>query len=161
MNSSYLLLGGNLGNRRENLRLAVEWIEQRVGATTKKSSIFATQAWGKKDQPDFYNQAICVETRLNALQLLEEVLSIELEMGRKRTEKWAERIIDIDILFYNDAIIQEKRLQVPHPHLQERRFVLVPMAEIAAELIHPVLNKNMRMLLDECPDTLEVKRLTN
>lgn len=161
MNSSYLILGGNLGNRLENLRLAVQRIEQRIGATTKKSSVFVTQAWGKTDQPDFYNQAIGVQTKLDVHQLLAEVLAIELEMGRKREEKWAERIIDIDILFFNADIVREPLLQVPHPHIQERRFVLVPMAEIAADLIHPVFNKNISELLKECPDQLEVKRLTN
>lgn len=160
MNTTYVLLGGNLGDRLQNLELAVSLMEQRVGATAKKSAIYVTKAWGKEEQPDFYNQVVCLKTELKPQELLNTLLRIEEEMGRVRHEKWAERMIDLDILFYNSDIIDTETLQVPHPHLQDRRFVLVPLCEIAEELTHPVYHKTAKQLLNECKDPLEVKQLT-
>ncbi|CAN5331119.1 2-amino-4-hydroxy-6-hydroxymethyldihydropteridinediphosphokinase [soil metagenome] len=158
MNTSYLLLGGNLGDKETILKQAVALIEKKVGSTSKKSNIFITKAWGNEQQPDFYNQAIAVNTMLSAIDLLKTVLQIEEELGRKRNnEKWQERTIDIDILFYNDEIIDLPNLKIPHPFIQDRKFVLVPMNEIADELIHPILKKTIAQLLLECTDTLEVK----
>ncbi len=162
MNTAYLLLGGNLGNKELNLAQAVVLIEEKVGPTPKKSDIFITSAWGNTEQPDFYNQAIEVSTELTASGLLNELLRIEEIIGRKRSgNKWQERTIDIDILFYNNNIINTAELQVPHPHLQDRKFVLAPLAQIAADLIHPVLKKSISTLIDECSDPLEVRRKTD
>jgi len=158
MNRCFLLLGGNLGDKEQNLHQANVLIEQQIGSTPKKSSIFITAAWGNKEQPEFYNQAILVETELSAGDLLKSTLKIEEQIGRTRTnDKWQERIIDIDILFYNNDLIDLPELKIPHPFLQERKFVLVPMNEIASDYVHPVLKKTIASLLIECKDPLEVK----
>lgn len=158
MNIAYLLTGGNMGDRPENLRLAVRAIEERAGHIQQSSGLYQTAAWGKTDQPDFLNQALCLHTPLDAHQLLHELLTIEKELGRVRLEKYGARLIDIDIIFFNNAIISEPHLKLPHPFMQERRFVLAPMAEIAPKLIHPVLNKTVAELLAICPDKLQVKK---
>ncbi|MBL7856911.1 MAG: 2-amino-4-hydroxy-6-hydroxymethyldihydropteridine diphosphokinase [Cyclobacteriaceae bacterium] len=156
----FLLLGTNLGNKAQNLHAAREKIEMTIGRVLKASSVYKTAAWGKQDQPEFYNQVISVETELSPALLLEQVLAIEHEMKRKREEKWGPRIIDIDILFYHDIVKQQVDLILPHPGISSRRFVLEPLAEIAATLIHPVLHKSIQTLLTECPDTLLVERIT-
>lgn len=159
MNTCYLLLGGNLGDKEQNLRQAVNLLEQKLGSTAKKSNIFITAAWGNENQPEFYNQAISIKTTFSAIDLLKIVLGVEEQLGRKRTnDKWQERIIDIDILFYNDEVIDLPELKIPHPFIQERKFVLIPMNEIARELVHPVLKKTIKQLLEDCKDTLEVKQ---
>lgn len=158
MNKVYLLIGGNMGNRIEHLQMAVDHIGQRVGQVTQVSALYETAAWGKTDQPSFLNQALLVQTLLEPLPLLKKLLSIELEMGRERLEKNGPRTIDIDIIFYNDAIINEPGLLVPHPAMAQRRFVLAPLAEIAPDLHHPQLKQTMRELLEACTDPLPVAR---
>jgi len=158
MNTCYLLLGGNLGNKEENLQQAIHLLEQKLSSTAKKSSIYVTAAWGNENQPEFYNQAIEINTSFSAIDLLKIVLETEEQLGRKRTnDKWQERTIDIDILFYADHIIDLPELKVPHPFIQERKFVLIPMNEIASNLVHPLLKKTIKQLLNECVDKLEVK----
>ncbi|MBI3501226.1 MAG: 2-amino-4-hydroxy-6-hydroxymethyldihydropteridine diphosphokinase [Bacteroidetes bacterium] len=159
MNKAYLLLGSNLGERENYLLDAKAQVKKNIGKIISESSLYNTAAWGKESQNDFLNQVISVETNLPAEKLLEAILSIEKKMGRERNKKWEARIIDIDILFFNDEIIRTKNLTVPHPHLHERRFALVPLAEIAADFIHPVLKKSIKSLLRECKDNLEVKIL--
>ncbi len=158
MNNTYLLLGSNMGNSQQQLKVATRHIEERIGKITHWSSLYATAAWGNPDQPDFLNQVIIVETTLTAEETLEEILLIEKKMGRIRTVKNAPRMIDIDILFFNREVISADRLTVPHPEIQNRRFVLTPLNELSPGLIHPVLNQRIRDLLVACPDPLDVKK---
>lgn len=159
MNKVYLLIGGNMGNRFLNLQQAIQWLQTDCGPVQQVSHVYETAAWGKTDQPSFLNQAVLLHTSLSAQQLIGAILAVEEKMGRRRMEKFGPRIIDIDIIFYNDAIINEPDLTIPHPQLQNRRFVLAPLHEIAAGLVHPVLHKTIGQLLQECPDTLAVKKL--
>lgn len=160
MNSTYLLIGGNLGNRVENLAHARAKIESKVGRIFKASSIYETAAWGIESQPDFLNQVLLVKTKVSAEKVMQLILSIECEMGRIRTQKNASRIIDIDILFFNDEIIKGDNLTIPHPEIQNRRFVLIPLNEIASHLVHPVFKQSIKNLLSITQDILEVKPLT-
>lgn len=138
---------------------AGELIERSGLRILQRSSIYETAAWGKTDQAPFLNQALKVTTSLEATALMDLVLGIEEQMGRKRLERYGSRIIDIDILFFNDAIIRLPNLVVPHPEVQNRRFALAPLAEIAPYLMHPVLHQNISDLLAICPDKLEVKKI--
>lgn len=158
MNKAFLLTGGNQGNRMETLEKACSIISTTCGVILKKSAIYETAAWGKEDQPAFLNQCLQISTSLTAAELLEKLLSIEKQMGRERKEKYGPRIIDIDILFFNKEIINSSQLIVPHPEIQNRRFALVPLQEIAPRFVHPVLNKTITKLLAECPDPLPVKK---
>ncbi len=157
MNIAYLILGGNKGDKMQNLQSALRLIEVRVGEIQKKSGIYSTKAWGNLNQPDFINQVVCIETKLKAEELLNKLLNIEEELGRTRSEqKWMERTMDIDVLFYNSDIINTANLTIPHPYIKDRKFVLIPLVEIADDFIHPVLNKSIADLLNECEDNLEV-----
>jgi 2-amino-4-hydroxy-6-hydroxymethyldihydropteridine diphosphokinase len=155
-NRIFLLLGTNLGDRKKNLTVARNTIELQVGSIIKASSIYETKAWGKTDQPDFLNQALEVETQWSPKGVLQEILAIEQSLGRKRKEKWRERVIDIDILLYENEIITSHDLTIPHPQLPNRRFALVPLAEIAGDRLHPLLRISIDDLLKQCPDTLQV-----
>lgn len=155
-NLVYLLTGGNMGDRPVMLKTAKQKLEQSVGLLIGESGFYETEAWGNTDQPDFLNQALAFHTKLSPLALLEIVLGTEKEMGRTREGKWLARTIDIDILFYNDLVLESERLTLPHPHLHQRNFVLIPMMEIAAEFIHPIFQKSMEALYWESKDLLEV-----
>ena len=161
MSTAHLLIGGNLGNRKENLLTAISLINAQCGPLTRSSSIYETEAWGITDQPSFLNQALEISTSLNARQLMRKILKIEKEMGRVREEKLGPRIIDIDILLFENEIHDLRFLKIPHPEMQNRRFVLVPLAEIDPTLQHPVLKKTIAELLEECPDNLEVRRIAD
>jgi 2-amino-4-hydroxy-6-hydroxymethyldihydropteridine diphosphokinase len=156
INQVYLGLGSNLGNRQENLDLACQRISENIGTIVSQSSIYETAAWGLKEQDDFLNQVICVTTGYEAPEVLAKILAVEQSMGRIREVKWGARIIDIDILYYNDAIIKLDNLTIPHPFIQDRRFVLTPLAEVAPDFIHPVLQQTNTTLLANCADTSEV-----
>ena len=154
----YLLLGSNLGNRQLFLKQAAAIIEAKVGEIVKYSGVYETKSWGKTDAPDYLNQVLFVNTLLEPITLLRELLKIELLLGRKREEKWGSRTMDIDVLFYADQIINEPELTVPHPQLHNRRFTLEPLVELAPSLIHPVLQKTLKQLKDELLDDLQVKK---
>jgi len=157
---AYLLLGGNLGDRKKNLDLAIQFLNVEAGNVILVSSIYETAAWGKEDQPDFLNQAIALSTNLSALKLLDKVLEIEQKLGRIRKEKWGERLIDIDLILFGNKVINiEGKLQIPHPHMQNRKFVMQPLAEIAPDINHPVLGKTILELAENISDNLEVNKL--
>jgi len=158
MNKAYLLTGGNLGNREEHLTTAIKLIKEQCGTVAGTSALYETAAWGKTDQPPFLNQAVELHTGLNARQLIRKLLKIEKQMGRIREEKYGPRLIDIDILLFNDEIHQYRLLQLPHPEMHNRRFALLPLAEIAPNIQHPVFNKTITELLKECKDELPVKK---
>ncbi|PWK26299.1 2-amino-4-hydroxy-6-hydroxymethyldihydropteridine diphosphokinase [Arcicella aurantiaca] len=146
----YLLLGSNLGNREEILNQAITAIQENVGVIISQSKYYETPAWGKTDQPDFLNIALEIATNLMPLVVLEKTQAIEQQLGRVRIEKWGARLIDIDIIFYGQEIINiSEHLNIPHPLMQERLFVLEPIAEIAPDFIHPVLKKSVSELLEE------------
>lgn len=153
----FLLTGSNLGNRLEFLQTAKTELQNRVGKLFRESSIYETAAWGKTDQADFLNQILELETELPPLEVLKINQEIEKEAGRNRKEKWGARQLDIDILFYEDKILETPELTIPHPQLHNRRFTLMPLAEIAPDLIHPVFKKTVAELLKNCPDELEAK----
>lgn len=156
---SYVIIGGNMGDRMAYLQQARRLLEENCGSFLCCSSIYETAPWGKTDQEPFLNQALGIDTHLLADELMSTILSIEEKMGRVRSEKNGPRIIDIDILFYEERVIRKPSLTIPHPELQHRRFVLTPLSEIAPNLLHPVLNKNIEQLLEECEDMLPVKKL--
>ena len=158
MNNTYLLLGSNMGNSKASLSKAVVQIEKQIGKIIRQSGLYSTAAWGNIKQPDFLNQVIIVETNLSAHQTMQTILNIEKKMGRIRTVKNAPRVIDIDILFFNKEIIEQEHLSIPHPQIQNRRFVLIPLNKLSPNLKHPVLNKTVHQLLINCPDKLNVKK---
>lgn len=158
MNIAYLLTGGNIGNREHSLSSARELINLHCGTIAAASSLYETAAWGKTEQPSFLNQALVIKTPLNARKLLRRILKIEKEIGRVRKEKYDPRLIDIDILLFNGELHQTHFLTVPHPEMQNRRFALLPLQEIAPELYHPKLKKTISQLLKECKDKLPVKK---
>ena len=158
MKKAYLLTGGNLGDRVAMLAMARDLIAEHCGQLTAVSSLYETAAWGKEDQPCFLNQALEIETGLPARQLLRRILKLEKKMGRERKEKYGPRLIDIDILIYADEVHDYPLLKVPHPELPNRRFALLPLSEIAADLQHPVMKKPIQTLLNDCKDPLDVKK---
>jgi 2-amino-4-hydroxy-6-hydroxymethyldihydropteridine diphosphokinase len=160
MNVAYLLIGGNLGDRLVNLTAAKNAVHQQCGQITAVSHIYETEAWGFEDQPHFLNQALEIQTHMTAPDLLACLLQIEESLGRVRQQKFGPRLIDIDILLYNDAVINEEGLKVPHPQLPNRRFALQCLADIAAPVIHPLFQKSIYQLLQDCADPLEVHKFS-
>jgi len=158
VNSVFFLLGANLGDRQKQLASALAGIRSEVGRIDGVSGIYESEAWGVVDQPRFLNQAVQASSGLEALEILDIVQKIETDLGRTRSEKWGARTIDIDILYFNTEIIAQERLTVPHPHIQDRRFTLLPLNELAPDFVHPKWKKTHRSLLSECPDRLEVWR---
>lgn len=161
--SVFLCLGGNIGNRMSYLNAAIDMINEQIGSVAKKSLVYETEAWGVDNQQAYLNRCIEIKTGLSAQQLIIKLLSIEKQLGRKRLEQqhYQARTIDIDILFYNDDVLETENLIVPHPRLHLRNFVLMPLCDIAPTYKHPVLKKTMQVLLSECTDILEVKIYKN
>ncbi|MEL6276369.1 MAG: 2-amino-4-hydroxy-6-hydroxymethyldihydropteridine diphosphokinase [Bacteroidota bacterium] len=152
----YLGMGTNKGDRAKQLADALEACGRQLGHMLIASPIYETAAWGIEEQADFLNQVVLVETSVPPLECLEIVLDIEAQLGRQRMIKWGPREIDIDLLFYDDLIFQDHRLSLPHPYIQERRFVLQPLADIAGEFVHPVLDQSINDLLAQTKDASEV-----
>ena len=156
--ANHLILhtGTNLGDREDNLLSANDLIEKRIGKITKYSSLYETEPWGVEDQPAFINQAIELTTELSPEEVLEAAHEIEEKMGRIRIKKWERRLIDIDIIFYGDQVIKTKQLNIPHQHIQDRNFVLIPLMEIIPDFIHPIFEETIEELYEKSTDTLEV-----
>jgi 2-amino-4-hydroxy-6-hydroxymethyldihydropteridine diphosphokinase len=159
MNTLYLITGGNMGDRKNHLEEAAALIEKEIGQIIQSSKIYETEAWGHSDQPAFYNQVHIVKCAASAEETMRVILQIEQQMGRIRTFKNAARIIDIDILFFNDEIINQPNLIIPHVEISNRRFVLMPLNELSPAYVHPLLNKGIGELLSTCKDTLHVTPL--
>jgi 2-amino-4-hydroxy-6-hydroxymethyldihydropteridine diphosphokinase len=158
----YLLLGSNLGNKIRNLSLAEELIGENIGKLRQKSSLYQSPPWGFDHKEDFLNQVLQIESEYSPERVLEKIIEIEKYMGRKRPVKsglYLPRIIDVDILFYNDLIQETPSLTIPHPQLHLRRFTLIPLNEIAPDFIHPVLKLSVHDLLESCYDRSKVKQL--
>ncbi|WP_144603807.1 2-amino-4-hydroxy-6-hydroxymethyldihydropteridine diphosphokinase [Algoriphagus algorifonticola] len=150
-NEVVLILGGNLG---DTLSLIGEAKKQllNLGELKGESSIYRTEAWGNVADQDFLNQVVVIYTALEPLEFLKEIQGIEKVLGRKRFETWGNRTMDIDILYWNQEVIDHENLKVPHPYLQKRKFVLIPLVEILPDRIHPQLNQTNFQLLEVCPD---------
>jgi 2-amino-4-hydroxy-6-hydroxymethyldihydropteridine diphosphokinase len=159
MKGKYLILGSNIGDRISNIQIAVSKISTIVGEVVRASSIYLTEPWGHKEQAAFYNQVVEIKTELDAFETLNKLLAIEESMGRVRKKKWAERIIDIDILYYDDLIISKENLSIPHPGIPDRRFVLIPLCELIPDSIHPVWKVSNADLLKATKDHLGVKKV--
>ncbi len=144
----YIGLGSNIGDRASNLQEAVNLIKSIIGIQVQAvSSVYLTEPWGNKNQDDFYNQVIMIETHLNARELLIELQKIEIKMGRQHTENWGPRIIDLDILLYGDEIVDYPEVKIPHPYAQQRLFVLIPLEEINSEIVFPDSGMGIREVL--------------
>ena len=149
-------MGSNIGDRLTQLNRAFELISTEIGPIAKKSSVFETEAWGKLDQDNFLNQAALVHTSLSAEDTLLKCKDIEKQMGSFKTETWGPRTIDIDVLFYNESIMDKENIKIPHPMIEKRNFVLIPLMEIAGDMVHPVLEKTIEELYEESNDSCEV-----
>lgn len=153
MNKVFLGIGTNLGDREDNLRGALQMIEEKIGVIFAKSKVYETEPWGFETESLFLNMVVGVETKLSPKSLLERILMTEAFLGRLREgRKYCSRLIDIDILFYDNRVIDMPELQIPHPRIPERRFTLVPLCDLSPDYVHPVLNKTLAQLLDECKD---------
>jgi 2-amino-4-hydroxy-6-hydroxymethyldihydropteridine diphosphokinase len=161
MNEVYLLTGGNIGDRLNYLSQARSEIARRCGEIENESSVYETAAWGNEQQEAFLNQVLKIRTEQTPSQVLKTILQIEEYLGRKRELKYGPRTIDIDILFFNNEVLNQPGLVIPHPQIQNRRFVLVPLNEIAPGKLHPLFNKTIGQLLAECPDPLTVNKLNH
>jgi len=153
MSVAYIGIGSNLGDREFNCKQAIGLLRQKGTTVRKESSLYETKPWGVRDQPLFLNMAIEIETDLKPFELLRTLKDIENEMGREETFLWGPRRIDLDILLYDNNIVDEEGLRIPHPHMQDREFVLRPLCEIAGDVIHPSLLLSIEELLQRLKST--------
>lgn len=158
-NTAYILSGSNINQPRLQLQIALEELDNHVAAVESVSSVYKTQAWGNTQQPIFFNQVIKINTPRTAQNLLQNLLALEHKMGRVRKNKWEPRSIDLDILYFNNKVLNQSNLKIPHPFIAERRFTLEPLTELAPFLIHPILSKTNAQLLAECKDKLAVNKV--
>lgn len=160
MHKITILLGSNQGNRKDLILRAMQLLETKLGKCQKVSYIYESEAWGFEAETAFLNQVLVFESSLNPQEILQIGLDIEKKLGRIRnTEGYKSRTMDIDLLFYDNNVIEEADLQIPHPRLHLRRFTLEPLVEIIPDFIHPKLKKTMRKLLEVCPDNLIPNKL--
>ncbi len=160
MTKLYLLLGGNLGDKEKVFTEARTNLNNLVGKISARSAVYETEPWGFQSTDLFWNQVLEIATNLSPEEVLRQTQQTENELGRiRKSNQYDSRIIDIDILFYGDEIIELPNLVIPHPRIQERKFALAPLNEIAPDLTHPVLQKTIRQLLDECTDKLRVEKV--
>jgi len=154
MATVYIGIGSNLGDRKKNCFRAIELLQEKGINVTKSSSLYETEPWGVKNQPRFINMAIEIETKLKPKKLLRILKDIEREMGRNESTKWSQRIIDLDILLFDNIVLNEDNLKIPHPLMHERDFVLIPLCEIAPHLKHPVLKLTVEELMQKFPNPI-------
>ena len=160
MSKVYFSIGSNKGNRSQLINEAIDKIDISIGRVELKSSIYETQSWGFKSN-NFYNVCLLIESSLSVESIFNKILKIEKDMGRlKKTDQYSDRCIDIDILFFDNMIINSKSLEIPHPRIQLRKFVLTPMLELTPDLIHPILKKSIRQLEMECVDKDQPKKVS-
>ena len=157
MNTIFLQLGSNMGDRNAYLQKARKLITEKIGMIKKRSRIYESVPWGIENQNNYLNQVLELKSKFTADEVLQKILDIENKIGRIRNEKWGERIIDIDILFYNDLIIEKEELCIPHIHLHNRKFVLTPLHEISPDYVHPKYRKKVSELMQECKDTEKIE----
>ena len=154
----YIGVGSNLGDTKANIQKAIKMMrENKILQGIQTSSLYLTEPVGKKKQPDFLNLVVKGQTELEPSELLGSLLDIEDKLGRKRNKKWGPREMDLDILFYDDMILKQKNLTIPHPEIENRKFVLIPLVELSPDLKHPVLNKNISELLENTKDHCRVE----
>lgn len=158
LHSVYMLLGANLGDRLHTLTQARTLIAERIGTVSRQSAIYETAPWGVTDQPTYLNQVLIVETELMPEAVLKQTQAIETELGRIRLEKWGARLIDIDLLYYDQLVLETTFLTLPHPYLHQRRFTLVPLSEVAPDFEHPVRQETSLSLLEALTDDSDVHR---
>ena len=157
MNKIFLQLGSNMGQREAYLKNAIAFIAEEIGSIQKRSKVYESVPWGVENQNNYLNQVIQIKSDFSPAEVLEKALQIEDKIGRIRNEKWGERIIDIDILFFNDLIIEKEGICIPHIHLHTRKFVLIPFNEIDPNFMHPKYNKTISELLINCKDIESVE----
>ena len=158
-----MLAGGNLDNTSDKYQTLFRLLETHIGQIVKKSALYKSKAWGYSSENSFINVAVCMQTKLLPAEILEQTQNIEKLLGRKEKTQgstYSDRSIDIDILFYNDVIYHTENLIIPHPRIIERKFVLVPLCEIASGLIHPITGKTIQMLNEACEDQSEIALFT-
>lgn len=159
--TAYILLGSNLGNRLNYIQQAINAIQQACGNIILSSSVYETEAWGVAANPPYLNQVIAIRTFFEPETLMQTLLNIEEKLGRIRTQRYADRTIDIDILLIDNLVLTTPVLTVPHPAMAERKFVLVPLQEIAPQLTHPVTQTTISQMLQQCTDKLQVEKFLN